>query len=351
MRNFKIFPAVLVLFAAFNIVSCGDTEPVDPVALVPTIPGQIGDCSDPIGFQASNFINGTNVNLSWIPGDEETQWQVEYGATGFEPGDGTIMVSQNTNLTVTGLNPAGGYNFYVRAMCPDGGFSNWVGPVSVGTGTVGCGLPTDLSAVRTDANLTQVVVTWTPAGSATQWEIEYGFAGHTPGTGTSVFSTTPTKTLTGLSQNQDFHVYVRSVCGPGETSYWAGPFTVEAINAMAVNINADAFVPTGVAAAITTVDDVEYIEVSGTNDAGDAVNVLVKKTLGVGTYHDAPDVLLSYKIGADTLSADTTMPATVTITEKTPHSMVGTFSFTATNEVPTGSVVYVLTSGSFAVTF
>jgi hypothetical protein len=84
------------------------------------------------------------------------------------------------------------------------------------------GIPTGLALV--DANYFTADVTWTPQGDETQWFIEYGPAGFTPGSGIgTVTATATTWTLTGLSANTSYDFYVAADCGG--TDNWAGPFT------------------------------------------------------------------------------------------------------------------------------
>ncbi len=66
-------------------------------------------------------------------------------------------------------------------------------------------------------------ISWTELGTAGQWEITYGPPGFTPGSAPSVFTNSNPHTLTGLMSNTDYCVYVRSICGPGDTSAWEGP--------------------------------------------------------------------------------------------------------------------------------
>ena len=338
MKNFKIFSSILMFAAAFAITSCGDTEPLGEI--VPD------NCSAPNGFQISALI-GTNVNLTWQDNGSASEWEVVYGPMGFSPNDGTSIIAEDNNLTITDLTAGVDYEYYVRALCSANETSEWEGPISIENS---CATPTALAAIRSETNLTQVLVSWTPGGTSTQWQVEYGFVGYTPGTGTSVLAnSTPTKTLTNINQNQDYHIWVRTICGPDERSYWVGPVLVEAINALSVNVDGVAFDATGVDATLTTIEDTNYINISATNEPGDMVTLLVKKTLPVGTYTAAPDVILSYTEEGIEYFADAESPITVTITSKTPHSMVGTFSFTTVDE--DGLTMQVITNGSFAVTF
>ncbi len=71
-----------------------------------------------------------------------------------------------------------------------------------------------------------MVSSWTDGGNipvATAWEIEYGAPGFTLGTGTNVPANTNPFDLTGLTPQTDYEFYVRSDCGNGEYSLWAGP--------------------------------------------------------------------------------------------------------------------------------
>jgi len=71
--------------------------------------------------------------------------------------------------------------------------------------------------------LTSAHVYWTENATATKWQVEYGIAGYTPGTGTQL---TPTvvgtdTTITGLTHTTAYDWYVRSICTVGDTSEWS----------------------------------------------------------------------------------------------------------------------------------
>ena len=130
MKTLKILSLFLILFTAVNFTACGDVEPIDPTIVInPPVPVPDPDCLAPSSFQASDFINNTNVNLSWVSVGDETSWEIQYGAENFTVGSGTSAISTNTNFTVTGLNSSNTYDFYVRSLCGVGIFSEWTGPV------------------------------------------------------------------------------------------------------------------------------------------------------------------------------------------------------------------------------
>ncbi|NRR91887.1 T9SS type A sorting domain-containing protein [Winogradskyella undariae] len=74
-------------------------------------------------------------------------------------------------------------------------------------------------------NFTSADISWEEQGTATSWNIEYGVAGFTLGTGTMINGLTETfYSVTDLTNNTEYDYYVQSVCGE-ENSNFAGPFT------------------------------------------------------------------------------------------------------------------------------
>lgn len=75
--------------------------------------------------------------------------------------------------------------------------------------------------VVTDIYKDSAVIAWTERGSATEWILEYGPSGFTPGTGTTIQTTQNPYTLTGLYAETGYDVYVRSFCDEGNMSDWS----------------------------------------------------------------------------------------------------------------------------------
>ncbi|MBN2681746.1 MAG: fibronectin type III domain-containing protein [Bacteroidales bacterium] len=69
----------------------------------------------------------------------------------------------------------------------------------------------------------QAEFSWTAGGSETNWNIEYGPAGFAQGSGTTIAVTDNPYTLTGLSADTDYQIYIQSDCS-GYESLWIGPF-------------------------------------------------------------------------------------------------------------------------------
>jgi len=90
--------------------------------------------------------------------------------------------------------------------------------------------PTPNSLTATNINITSANLSWTETGSATQWNIEYGLAGFTQGTGTTIYHTTSNPyNLTGLNSATYYDFYVQAVCSSTDSSIWAGPYTFQTL--------------------------------------------------------------------------------------------------------------------------
>ncbi|MFZ4106128.1 CUB domain-containing protein, partial [Flavobacterium sp.] len=134
----------------------------------------------------------------------------------------TGVITAATNpITISGLNSATCYDFYVRAVCSSTSSSSWSGPKTTYTAT--CSVPT---LVLTGSNsLTTALVSWTETGSATQWEVLYLPQGSpAPGSGSigTIVNTNPT-TISGLTVGSFYDVYVRSICTSNSQSGWSTP--------------------------------------------------------------------------------------------------------------------------------
>ncbi len=81
----------------------------------------------------------------------------------------------------------------------------------------------DLTATNTTIN--SVELGWTAYNSEVLWNIEYGPAGFTQETGTTIVANSNPFTLTGLDNNATYDFYVQADCGDGDTSAWVGPLS------------------------------------------------------------------------------------------------------------------------------
>lgn len=75
-----------------------------------------GVCPPPSNLTATNITN-VQAQVSWTSNGTETQWQIEYGPTGFAIGTGTVVNPATNPATITGLTINTTYDFYVKALC------------------------------------------------------------------------------------------------------------------------------------------------------------------------------------------------------------------------------------------
>lgn len=84
-----------------------------------------------------------------------------------------------------------------------------------------CPEPTALNITSITNN--SASVGWTEMGSATTWQVSYGTSGTSATAGTKMLSTSNPTSISGLTGNTAYDVYVRAICAPGDTSPWTGP--------------------------------------------------------------------------------------------------------------------------------
>ena len=119
-----------------------------------------------------------------------------------------------------------------------------------------CPKPMNL-AISNHTN-TSATLTWTESGSAQNWEVEYGPANFTHGTGTVVqVQGTPTTTISGLNASTNYDFYVRAVCSSTDQSNWEGP----------VNLTPGAYIMSATGSATVTTCDLAIYDDGG--PAGD----------------------------------------------------------------------------------
>ncbi|QRM90904.1 T9SS type A sorting domain-containing protein [Lacinutrix sp. WUR7] len=95
--------------------------------------------------------------------------------------------------------------------------------------TPACEDPNTLAAM----NISDVAadLSWTEAGTATTWNIEWGTTGFTPGAGTTITGTTTNPyNLSGLTINTSYDFYIQSDCDTNGVSNWVGPFNFSTLS-------------------------------------------------------------------------------------------------------------------------
>lgn len=136
----------------------------------------------------------------------------------------TFLADDTYQQEIVDFTTASGYNgtdeYIVLAHELDGGTFKYIRIDDFNYEVIpSCIAPSSVMAnniLPTSANLA-----WTQSGAPIEWQVEYGAPGFAIGTGTSSIETTSTPSLTGLSVNSDYEVYVRAICAVGDTSTWS----------------------------------------------------------------------------------------------------------------------------------
>jgi len=82
-------------------------------------------CIEPNALSTSS-VSTNNATLSWVEQGSATEWQIEYGPTGYTLGTGIdSIVNLDTFKLVNGLTSSTTYDWYVRAICAPTDTSNW----------------------------------------------------------------------------------------------------------------------------------------------------------------------------------------------------------------------------------
>jgi len=91
-----------------------------------------------------------------------------------------------------------------------------------------CPQPTNFGVIQ--SNLTSAQIDWVPGGAETTWQIQYGTQGFALGSGTIITTTNNPYNVAGLTPYSFYQAYVRAICGPGDTSFWAPPISWNTYN-------------------------------------------------------------------------------------------------------------------------
>ncbi|HET8837902.1 MAG TPA: choice-of-anchor J domain-containing protein, partial [Flavobacteriaceae bacterium] len=182
----------------------------------------------------SPVTSGEAVTVTFTAFDVEAGWDVLYV---YDGPDATYPLIDSGNPVTNGGFPAGGYYgtnipgpftssdpsgalTFVFMSDPSFAFAGWEADVTCAVPPA-CPEPTDLMV--TDIGEDSAQVTWAPGGSETEWEIEYGLTGFTPGTGTIISDTdAPGELISGLTSEMTYDVYVTAICG-ADISVQVGP--------------------------------------------------------------------------------------------------------------------------------
>ena len=115
----------------------------------------------------------------------------------------------------------GGKYIAIRALRPTSSWYAYVDEFTVDL-IPSCVRPGNLHSPGNTSN--SITINWTERGEATEWQVAVETSPTNTPTPDSIVVTHP-HTFNGLIGGQEYYFYVRSICGPGDTSRWSEPFT------------------------------------------------------------------------------------------------------------------------------
>ncbi len=138
----------------------------------------------------------------------------------------TSLITGGDSLVLTSAIPGNTYTICVTGTAGNGtaeGSCEFQCMAHSITPTLSCINPSMLTTSGVTSN--SVTLGWTEVGTATSWNIEYGPSGFTPGSGTSISTSTNPFDITGLSAVATYDFYVQSDCVADGLSNFAGPIS------------------------------------------------------------------------------------------------------------------------------
>lgn len=107
-------------YSIFAITPDGNGRPANASASIGCVTPIASECTGTTTTTATITINGGSA------------WNIEYGAAGFTPTEGTTVAATASPYTITGLTSTTSYEYYVQSACGENA-SEWIGPFAFAT--------------------------------------------------------------------------------------------------------------------------------------------------------------------------------------------------------------------------
>lgn len=305
MKRFKIIPVLLLIFASVSFTGCSeDFEPIDPAVVLPGPDDENPQPEPTPGTFKADFDGGTyttSTTTAYIAGNTIIINALRTQGDSFSimlEGDSEGTYEANDNLI--GYQPANSEFAFVGTHPTD---------ANANTGTI----------IITEIDTANQTISGT-----------FSFTGYW----SDYTATVAPKQFT----NGVFTDLPYITENPSEDTFFA---RVDGID----------FEETVIATAETTINNLDFLSVAAQNAAQQSITVSVRPTLTVGEYlitgNPTLDVVqVNYKPNASAMGT-AAQSGFVTIVEKTPTRIKGTFGGTVTIE----GITYQITTGTFDVAY
>ena len=138
-------------------------------------------------------------------------WYLEYDSIDFTPGNGTrtpILVN-DTFYILAGLNAATTYHIYLYPNCLDSAEYHYISATTPTPPEPPLSCPPPLNVTGTVV-ADSLILSWTPGGSESEWEVSYS--------STTVIVDTPAYTFRNLPLSNGYTIHLRAICDEDDTS-------------------------------------------------------------------------------------------------------------------------------------
>ncbi len=206
MKKLLLFLTVITL--TFQTCSSSDDDPI------------MDECLTPLNLSVSE-ITMDSALLNWENPNDVLNVKVEYGLTGFSPGNGTVRSASQNSIRIDGLAPDTSYDFYVQAICSVDNISM---QSNVGSFTTNeCNIPINLSVSEiTEAS---AVLNWENNNDNLDVNVEYGLTGFAIGNGTVISVSQNSTSIDGLRSGTLYDFYVQATCSVDNMQSEVATFT------------------------------------------------------------------------------------------------------------------------------
>lgn len=171
-------------------------------------------CPDIVGATAVPDIH--EAVLSWSGSATVSNYELEYGVSGFALGSGTHVLLNSTSTTLFGLSANTHYDVYLRTVCNDNIYGDW-DTVSFLTNYDSCASIIDVVVV---SDIHEASASWGATSPVEGFELVYGEGNSAQTYNNPIILTGANYTITGLDAESPYWVAVRAICGDSIYGEW-----------------------------------------------------------------------------------------------------------------------------------
>lgn len=251
-------------------------------------------CLSPMNLAVSNITN-KKAKFTWSPEENNIGYRLHVFNSYYDK----VVTTYIASGQVSNLEANTRYYAAVQATCQSiEDPSEWSDTISFVTDV--CPDVSNLTASDVQGN--SAVIDWVEGGRAEEWEVQWGLEGFAAGTGSSITVDHHPYTITGLTGETSYDIYVRAKCDEGFLSeHWSNVVTITTLYSGINSVIDDARVrlfpnPTSSDVQITlpatfqavrveVIDAAGRTQLSYTLPAGTETARLATSQLGQGAYY------------------------------------------------------------------